>query len=62
MVDVQTLLVSSVTARAGFLLVFLLYSFRPGATTCDYPQIGDVASTFCKPKVLEQEESVVIPV
>ncbi|PYE45365.1 diguanylate cyclase (GGDEF)-like protein [Rhizobium sp. PP-F2F-G20b] len=32
MVDVQTLLVSSVTARAGFLLVFLLYSFRPGAT------------------------------
>ncbi|CZT35990.1 GGDEF domain-containing protein [Rhizobium sp. 9140] len=32
MVDVQTLLVSSVTTRAGFLLVFLLYSFRPGAT------------------------------
>ena len=31
MIDVQTLLVSSVTARAGFLLIFLLYSFRPGA-------------------------------
>ncbi|KQS77053.1 hypothetical protein ASG25_16875 [Rhizobium sp. Leaf384] len=33
MVDVVTLLITSVTARAGFLIVFLLYSFRPGAVT-----------------------------
>ena len=33
MVEVQTLLVSGVLARAGFLIIFILYSFRPGAVT-----------------------------